>query len=141
MRGQGKPFQAGQSGNPGGRPKGARSRATMALEAILEGDGEAITRKVIELAMAGDGPALRLCMDRLMPVRKDRPIRFVLPEIQTAADLTKATSALLQGVADGEITPSEAAELSKLVDAHVKAITAVDLDARIAALEQPAGAR
>ncbi|MCJ2137499.1 DUF5681 domain-containing protein, partial [Methylobacterium sp. J-026] len=127
-----------QSGNPGGRPKGARNRSTEALETILDGESEALTRKAIEMALEGDTVALRMCLDRLMPVRKDRTITFTLPEIETAADLTKATRALMQGVADGEITPSEAAELSKLVDAHVKAVEVRDVATRLAALEQAA---
>ena len=139
MPGEGRPFQQGQSGNPNGRPRGSRNRSTQALEAILDGEAEALTRRAIEMALEGDGPAMRMCLDRLMPVRKDRPITFTLPEIETAADLTKATRALMQGVADGEITPSEAAELSKLVDAHVKAIEAVDFATRLAALEQASG--
>lgn len=134
-------FGAGRSGNPAGRPKGARNRATQAVEALLDGEAEALTRKAIEMALDGDGPALRLCLDRLCPPRKDKTITFTLPEIETAADLTKATKALLQGVADGEITPSEAAELSKLVDAHTKAIEAVDLATRLTALEQAAGGK
>ena len=56
---RGKPFERG---NPG-KPKGARHRVTLAAETLLEGEAEAITRKAIELAKAGDGPALRLCMD------------------------------------------------------------------------------
>lgn len=128
-------FAPGQSGNPSGRPKGSRNRSTKALEAIFEGEAEALTRKAIEMALEGDTVALRMCMDRLMPVRKDRPITFTLPEIETAADLTKATKALMQGVADGEITPSEAAELSKLVDAHVKAVEVQDVATRLATLE------
>jgi anti-sigma factor RsiW len=111
------------------------------MEAILDGEGEALTRKAVELALGGDTVALRLCLDRMMPVRKDRPITFTLPAIDTPADLTKATSALLQGVADGEITPSEAAELSKLIDAHVKAIEAKDFAERLAALEQASGGK
>ena len=137
----GKPFEPGQSGNPAGKAKGTRNRTTVALETILQDEAESITRKAIELAQAGDTVALRLCMDRLIPVRKDRPITFTLPEIETAADLTKATRALLEGVANGEITPSEAAELSKLVEAHTKAIEAVDLATRLTALEQAAGGK
>lgn len=134
-------FEPGRSGNPNGRPRGARNRSTKALEAIFDGESEALTRKAIEMALEGDTVALRMCLDRLMPVRKDRPISFTLPEIETATDLTKATRALMQGVADGEITPSEAAELSKLVDAHVKAIEAVDFAGRLAALEQAGGGK
>ena len=66
-------FKPGQSGNPSGRPKGARHRTTVAIEALLEGEGEALTRKAIELAKAGDMQALRLCMDRLAPPRRDFP--------------------------------------------------------------------
>ena len=138
---RGKPFEEGKSGNPAGRPKGSRSRTALALEAILQGEAEASTRIAIELAQEGDTVAMRLCLDRLIPVRKDRLITFALPEIETAADLTKATHALLAGVASGEITPSEAAELSKLVDAHVKAIEAEDFAKRLTALEEGAGGR
>lgn len=129
-------FGAGRSGNPSGRPKGARNRTTRAVEALLEGEAEALTRKAIELALDGDGPALRLCIDRLIPVRRDRPIAFSLPPIEKPADLTRATHALMQGVAAGEITPSEAAELSKLVDAHVNAIRTADLAERLARIEE-----
>lgn len=129
-------FTPGRSGNPAGRPKGARNHTTRAVEALLEGEAEALTRKAIELALDRDGPALRLCLDRLIPVRRDRPITFMLPPIEKPADLTRATHALMQGVAAGEITPSEAAELSKLVDAHVNAIKSADLAERLARIEE-----
>ncbi|WP_264050419.1 DUF5681 domain-containing protein [Methylobacterium flocculans] len=129
-------FQPGQSGNPAGRPKGARSRATLALEAILEGEAEAITRKVIELALEGDTQALRMCLDRLAPPRKDRPVILELPDIETASDLPRATSALLQAVAAGDITPSEASDLGRAIDAHVRAVEAADLHQRLLRLEE-----
>jgi hypothetical protein len=62
---RGRPFKPGQSGNPLGRPKGVRNRATVAAEALLEGEAEALTRKAIELALAGDPTALRLCLERI----------------------------------------------------------------------------
>src|SRR3954464_4414789 len=79
-------FKPGQSGNPAGKAKGTRHRATLALEALLDGEGGAITRKAVELALEGDTVALRLCLDRILPVRKDRPIQFELPAIQSAGD-------------------------------------------------------
>ncbi|MDR7040515.1 hypothetical protein J2X36_005298 [Methylobacterium sp. BE186] len=135
MRGPGKPFQKGQSGNPAGKPKGARCRATLALEQLLDGEGEQITRKAIELAKDGDGAALRLCMDRLLPARKDRTVSFELPPIETTADLPRATSALLQAVAAGDLTPAEASDIGKAVDAHVRAIEAADLHQRLLRIE------
>jgi len=76
-----------------------------------------------------------MCLDRLVPPRKDRPVAFALPPIETTADVSKATAALLNAVAAGDLTPSEAAELGKLVAAHVQAIQAVELEARITRLE------
>src|SRR3954447_8683346 len=93
-------FQKGQSGNPLGKPKGARHRVTVAAETLLEGEAEAITRKAIELAKGGDGPALRLCMDRILPARRDRPIFFNLPPLTKAADAVEANAALVAAVAD-----------------------------------------
>jgi hypothetical protein len=132
---RGAPFKPGQSGNPAGRPKGARHKTTLAIEALLDGQHEKLTQKAIDLALAGDMQALRICMDRLAPVRRDRPVMFDLPRIETIADLPQATRAIMEAVAAGELTPSEAAELGKLVDAHAKAIEVTDLHRRLEALE------
>src|SRR4051812_24923465 len=129
-------FKPGQSGNPAGKAKGTRHRTTLAMDALLEGEAEALTRKAIQVALGGDTVALRLCLDRLSPARKDRPVAFDLPAITTTADVVKASAALLQAVASGELTPSEAAELGKLVEAHVRAIEATDVQARLEALER-----
>src|SRR3954453_9671130 len=135
-RGGAPPFRKGQSGTPRGRPPGARNRATQAIEALLDGEAETITRKAVELAKAGDTVALRLCLDRLAPVRKDRPVMFALPAIETTADLPKASAALLEAVASGELTPSEAAELGQVVEGPVRAIEATELQARLERLER-----
>lgn len=80
-------FKPGQSGNPAGKAKGTRHRVTLACDALLEGEGERITRKAVEMALNGDGQALRLCMERIAPVRRDRPVNFDLPTIEMVADL------------------------------------------------------
>src|SRR5918998_2679084 len=101
---RGKPFQ---QGNPG-RPKGSRNRTTLALEALLDGEAEAITRKAVEMALAGDTTAMRLVMDRIMPPRKEWPVLFSMPKLETAGDAVRATAALAEAVASGDITPGEA---------------------------------
>jgi hypothetical protein len=130
-RTRGRPFAPG---NPG-KPKGARHKATLAVDTLLDGEADAITRKAIEMAKGGDTVALRLCLDRIAPVRKDRPVTFALPAIEATADVVKASAALLQAVASGELTPSEAAELGKLVEAHVRAIEATEIEERLKRLE------
>ncbi len=67
---RGRPFAPGQSGNPNGRPKGARGKATMIAEALLDGEAEKLTRKVIEMALDGSEPCLRLCMERILPPKR-----------------------------------------------------------------------
>jgi hypothetical protein len=132
---RGKPFQ---QGNPG-RPKGSRNRATLALEAILDGEAEALTRKAIEMAMDGDTTAMRLVMDRIMPPRKDRPVMFTLPKLETAGDAVKATAALVEVVSVGDITPGEAGDLAKLVDGFTKAVELHEIQQRLDKLEAAQG--
>jgi hypothetical protein len=120
----GRRFRPGVSGNPAGRPKGAKNKSTLAAEALLDGEAEALTRKAVEMALGGDTVALRLCLERLMPPRKDRPVAVPLPQIASAEDATKAAAAVLAAVAEGSITPSEAVVLTNLIDVQRKAIGA-----------------
>ena len=118
------PFQIGQSGNPAGRPRGARNKRTLALENIMEGESEVITRKVMEMAKGGHMGAIRLVIDRLAPVQKDRPVDFELPPLNTPEDAVAAMAAIAAAVAAGDLTPLEAAQLSKVVDAYVQTLEA-----------------
>jgi Family of unknown function (DUF5681) len=129
-------FKPGQSGNPAGKPKGTRNATTVAMEALMDGESEALTRKAIELAKAGDMTAIRLCLERILPPRKDRPVSFTLPTITSAKDALSALSALLTAVSTGELTPSEAAEVGKLVDGYVKATEINELAERLERLEK-----
>ena len=89
---RGKPFEPGRSGNPAGKPKGSRNVTTLAVEALLDGEADALTRKAIELARAGDMQALKLCMDRIVPPRRDRPVSFMLPKIEGPADVNRRSN-------------------------------------------------
>jgi hypothetical protein len=134
-RGMGRPFEPGKSGNPAGKPKGARHHVTMLAEQLLDGDAEKLLRKAIELGLAGDVGALRLLLDRILPPRRDRPVAFSLPLITTAAEACSASAAVIAAVASGELTPSEAAELGKLLESHVRTLEAADFEVRLARLE------
>jgi hypothetical protein len=129
-------FQKGQSGNPRGRPMGSRNNATLACEALLEGQAQALTQKAVEMALAGDTVALKLCLERIYPARKDRPVRFALPPITGARDAADIAAAVAEAVAAGHLTPSEAAELGKVIEIYVKAYQTAELDDRVARVEQ-----
>ena len=133
---RGRPFPPGVSGNPAGRLPGTRNGATMAAEALLDGEAEALTRKAVELALEGDTVALRLCLERLLPPRRSRRITFDLPTIQTAADLLPAFAAVVSAMGAGELAPDEAAVIAGVLEAKRKAIETGDLEKRLAALEQ-----
>jgi len=140
-RKQGGRFKPGQSGNPAGRPVGARNKATLMAERLMAEDVEAITNAVIVAAKEGDMVAARLVLDRIAPVRKGRAIRLDLPKVETAADVLKAIGATVQAMAAGEVTPEEAAIVAGVLEAKRRAIETDDLAQRLAALEGAAEGR
>ena len=97
-------FREGVSGNPAGRPLGARNRSTRLAEAMLDDEAGALTRQAIDLAKAGDVTALRLCIDRLVPKRTERPIEFKIPRISEPKDAVAALSRIMDGVAAGPVS-------------------------------------
>ena len=129
-------YKKGQSGNPRGKKPGSRNKATLAAQKLLDGDAEALTKKAIELALAGDMTALRLCLDRVTPPRRDRAVRLTLPSLDGAGGLEKVSSAVLVAVAAGEITPSEGQALTGIIEARRKVMELVDIDRRLQVLEQ-----
>jgi hypothetical protein len=109
------------------------------MEALLDGEAEALTRKAIELAKDGDPTALRLVLDRLLPPRRDRPVNFALPKLETPADAVRATAAIAEAVASSELTPMEAGEMAKLVEGFTRAFEIHDIDKRLSHLETERG--
>ena len=126
--------------NLGGRKPGSRNKTTLAIEALLEGEHEALTRAAIEKALDGDTTALRLCLDRIAPARKDTPIAYDLHKVSTVEDAAKASAALLDAVASGGVTPDEGGRVMALLTAHKTLVEAGDLEGRIAALEEKSNA-
>jgi Family of unknown function (DUF5681) len=140
-RGSGRPFRRGQSGNPAGKPKGTRHKATILAEQLLDGEAEKLSRKAVELALAGDTVALRLCLERIISPRRDRPVSFNMPELATANDAEKAMGKIAGAVASGELTPSEAAALSGVIETFLKTAELAEIERRLHLLEerQPPG--
>jgi hypothetical protein len=119
----------------GGNKAGSRHRVTRAIEALLEGQHEVLTAKAVELALQGDTTALRLCLDRLAPPRKDSPISLELPPVRSAKDAVDASTMVLGAVSAGEISPDEAGRLMALLSAHNAIVEAGDHELRIQELE------
>ena len=133
---RGKPFPKGRSGNPRGKPKGARHKTTLLAEKLMQDDAANIVNAVLTAARAGDMTAARIVLDRILPARRDNPVTFALPKIKRPADAVAASAALLSAVADGRLTPGEALEISKLIDGFVKTLEVAELEARLNELEE-----
>ena len=105
---------------------------------MLEGQAEKLT-ETIQMALGGDVTAMRLCLDRLAPPPKDGPIQIALPRLAGLQDMTIATAAVVGAVASGTITPREGEAIAKLIEVHRRAVELVDIEARLARLEQQKG--
>jgi hypothetical protein len=128
-------FVKGQSGNPAGRPRGARNKRTILAEKLFDDHAEELTRNAIALANKGHATALHVCMNRVFPQGKHRPVCFELRPIANADDAVAAQADIMQAVADGDLTAPEATELSKMVANIGQTVTNAGLAARVAALE------
>ena len=118
-----------------GRPKGSRNKATIAIEGLLEGQAEALTQTAISKALEGDSIALRLCMDRIAPPMKDRPVVFSLPRMHGAMDASEAAGSVLSAVSEGTLTPIEGTRVMGLIDSYRRTLELTDIEYRLKALE------
>lgn len=133
---RGKPFERGRSGNPSGRPSGAKSKATLFEEAVSKKAATEVIERVVAAALTGDMAACRLILDRVAPARKGQPLVFDLPKIQSAADIAAAMASLVAAVAGGKISPAEAGDVANIIDANRRALETGELEARIKKLER-----
>jgi hypothetical protein len=104
-------FARGRSGNPAGRTRGCPDHVNRAARLLLAGEGEALTRKAVELAPAGDPAALRLCLERIVGPYPEGAVEFVMPPIGNAAN--------------------QASAIAVVVDTFVRAIDTRDFDRRL----------
>ena len=97
-----------------------------------------LTRKAVETALAGDTAALRLCLERIAPPRKDTPVTLTLAPQQSAQDIANAAALVLAAVADGDLTPTEGTHVMALVETYRRTLETCELETRLAALERGA---
>ena len=121
-------------GNPG-KPKGARNKATLMAQEMLQSEADALVQRAVQLAMAGNASIMKLCMDRLVPLRRERTVEFEIGLLETAKDAVLAAGRVTQMVASGELTPSEGQALSSIIETQRRAIETAELERRILILE------
>ena len=129
-------YKKGCSGNPNGKPKGARNKSTLAAEALLEGSLEKICKKVEEEALNGNMQAAKMILERFLPPRKDRAIEIELPPIETFEDVLDTVGFIVNAVGTGKITPSEGELLVRTIESYAKALEIFEFESRLKTVEE-----
>jgi hypothetical protein len=134
-------FRPGESGNPAGRPRGSRNRAALLMEQLLGEEIEDVTRAAAEKARKGDVGAMRLCMQRAAPAARGRAVLLDLPANATIEDLSAAMTRTIEAMGAGEITPTEAEEIARVLDVQRRFVETLELERRLTQLEEMVGAK
>jgi hypothetical protein len=108
---------------------------------LLDGQAEALTRAAIERALAGDSASLRLCLERVVPPKRDRAVSVTLPPLKTLADAVSGLSTITDAISRGDLTPSEAEKVAGLLETFAKIKEVGDIEERVKALEAVLKAR
>lgn len=111
----GRPWIKGQSGNPAGRPPKRAHVAAYVANSLINRQTVPLTRKQIELALAGDKAMLRLCHDSIAPPRAEAPIDLQLPRIDNRADVRAAMKAVADAAMRGTIASAQSLRLLRML--------------------------
>lgn len=129
-------FLKGQSGNPAGKPRGARNRSSIVAERLFADEIQEICGSVIAQAKAGNMQAAKIILDRVLPPIKDKPIQIDLPKMATSSDLLTAMECITFAVGSGQISPLEGESIARIVDTHIKALELNEIEKRLSCLEK-----
>ena len=121
-----------------GRPEGSRNRVTISSINLLKDEERALTRRAIESAMNGNVQMLQFCLSRLLPPPpKDEVIKLEgLPPCDDLKSARKLSSYVMEKLAEGVITPTQANVISGIVERHVRCLQSVDLEQRLMVIEE-----
>src|SRR5262249_37714433 len=127
---RGRPFEKGN----GGRRPGSKNKTTLVSEALVKGEEEALVRKAIELAKAGDVQMLKFLLDRILP--KERSVRVDVSTMDRSSDASDALAAIIDAVGNGQIAPHEGSAIANLVVARARMMNYAELNLRLDDIEQ-----
>jgi hypothetical protein len=125
-----------ESRKRGGRPKGSRNKRTLLAERMFQDEADEIIRACIEGAKKREPVALKLAIERLVPVRRGLPIKFRLPDVASLADANKALAAILKATSRGELNVDECSALCRAISVKLESTAIAELEARLKSIEE-----
>lgn len=129
-------FQKGRSGNPKGKIKGTRNKATLVAEQLLQGELETICRRLLQEAVEGNMQAIKMVLDRVLPPKRNIPIIIDLPKLENSADALNAIAFVTMAVSRGDLSVEEGEALSRMIDVYIRAVEVHDYETRLSKIEQ-----
>ncbi|CDZ79880.1 hypothetical protein BN1013_00380 [Candidatus Rubidus massiliensis] len=129
-------FQKGRSGNPKGKIKGTRNKATLVAEQLLQGELETICRRLVQEAVEGNMQAIKMVLDRLLPPKRNIPVAIDLPKLENSSDALDAIAYVTMAVSRGNLSIDEGESLSRMIEVYVRAMEAHDYETRLSKIEQ-----
>jgi hypothetical protein len=136
-RSTGRPFKSGQSGNPKGRPRGARSKVSSRVVETLEASIDKVLPAIIEKAVEGNPAALKIIFDRISPAPRTPPREpYELGALDDITACAGEVKRLASAVAAGDVDEDHAAAIRATIESAAKMFEHVDLEARLAAIEE-----
>ena len=133
-------FQPGQSGNPAGKPPGARSKFSEAFIKALADDFTTNGAEVIEKCRTDrPGEYLRVCAGIIPKSLIGDTIPVDLGDVSTAGGIVDALACVMGAMSSGSISIEQAKSLSDILEAQRRAIETTELETRLRTLEAQAG--
>ena len=102
---------------------------------LLDEEAERLVRRCIELAIEGNPMAIKLCLERILPPTKERPIQLDLQPPRKLDEVIPAMNQVVLKVVDGTIGPQEGNTLMTMLATTQKTLETLELEQRIVALE------
>ena len=135
---RGRPFTEGNTASRG-RPPGSRNKNTLWSQELIGEYREAVLRKCLAMALQGDSTAMRLCVERILPISKESRVQLKMAKVSTMAEVAAALDRVLQAVGRGAITPEQGQRLADLLHGRGRIIEGEEIEARLRVLERVNG--